>query len=535
MSTVSVRPASTSCVTSCVSDAGVDLRLVPAAVTAWSVTAVGIVWEVGAIAAALAVLVAIAAALVRATASVEHATARAVSTGLIAASVVGAGFGFAIALRADGVRDHPVAQLFGTATAVTVTPTESPRSVGSGRVLFRADLEVVGDHETGGRVVVFASANDFGGLDAGRPVRFTARISRPTRRDLSVALLTATGEPTMGQASAVQRFAASVRSRFAVAARDVLPARQAAMLPALVLGDTSAMTNTTVAEFRAAGLTHLTAVSGANVTIVCGAVLLIAYLVGPRIAVGVAASALIAFVIVVQPTASVLRAAVMGAVTLLAILTSRRRQAIPALSTTVLLLLIVAPQLAVDIGFALSVSATAALVVIAPVWSQKLVTRGWPKPLADAVCIAAAAQLVTAPLVAGISGTFSIVAVAANLAVAALIAPITVLGTAAAALGLVWPGAANLLIRFTGPELWWLGTVAHRAAGIPNATVPVPQGALGVLVVALAGVGVVVLWRRRWFRRTLAAAAVCLLAWSVSSLVTGHGATVSADRGTIVA
>jgi hypothetical protein len=46
---------------------------------------------------------------------------------------------------------------------------------------------------------------------------------------------------------------------------------------------------------------------------------------------------------------------------------------------------------------------------------------------------------------------------------------------------------------------------------------------------------VVVLWRRRWFRWTLAAAAVCLLAWSVSSLVTGHGATVSADRGTIVA
>ena len=521
--------------TSCVSDVTVDLRLVPAAGTAWAVTAIGIVWELGAIAAALAVVVAIAAALVRVTTSLERTTVRAVSTGLIAVSVVGAGFGLAIMLRANGVRDHPVTQVFGTATTVTVTPSESPRSVGSGRVLFRADLTMVGVHETGGRVVVFASARDFGALDAGQPVRFTARISRPTRRDLSVALLTATGEPIMGQASAVQRFAASVRSRFAVAARDVLPAGQAAMLPALVLGDTSAMTNTTVAEFRAAGLTHLTAVSGANVTIVCGAVLLIAYVVGPRLAVGVAAIALIAFVIVVQPTASVLRAAVMGAVTLLAILTSRRRQAIPALSTTVLVLLIAAPQLAVDIGFALSVSATAALVVIAPIWSQKLVTRGWPKPLADAVSISAAAQLVTAPLVAGISGTFSIVAVAANLAVAALVAPITVLGTAAAAVGLLWPGAANLLIRFTGPELWWLGAVAHRAAGIPHATAPVPDGALGVLVVALAGVGVVVLWRRRWFRLTIAAAAICLLAWSVSSVVTGHGATMSSDRGTIVA
>src|SRR4029077_14892132 len=107
---------------------------------------------------------------------------------------------------------------------------------------------------------------------------------------------------------------------------------QAAMLPALVLGDTSAVSAATTTDFRTAGLTHLTAVSGANVTIVCGAVLFFGRLVGPRVAVALAGSALIAFVIVVQPTASVLRAAVMGAIALLAILTARRRQAIPALA-----------------------------------------------------------------------------------------------------------------------------------------------------------------------------------------------------------
>ena len=174
--------------------------------------------------------------------------------------------------------------------------------------------------------------------------------------------------------------------------------------------------------------------SGANVTIVCGAVLLTAALVGPRVAVALAALALLAFVMVVQPSASVLRAAVMGGITLLAVASHRRRQAIPALSASVIALMIGAPELAVDVGFALSVSATAALVVIAPVWSRRLVGRGWPKPLADAVSVAVAAQLVTAPLVAGISGPFSVVSVAANLAVAAVIAPITVIGTAAAAL-----------------------------------------------------------------------------------------------------
>ncbi len=117
-----------------------------------------------------------------------------------------------------------------------------------------------------------------------------------------------------------------------------------------------------------------------------------------------------------------------------------------------IVLMIVAPQLAVDIGFALSVSATGALIVVAPIISARLTSRGWPKPLADALSIALSAQLVTAPLVAAISGQLSLVAVLANLAVAPIIPPITVLGTAAAALCPLWPTGADLLIRFTGPE-----------------------------------------------------------------------------------
>jgi len=291
------------------------------------------------------------------------------------------------------------------------------------------------------------------------------------------------------------------------------------MLPALVLGDTSAVNAETGRDFRAAGMTHLTAVSGANVTIVCGAVLLSARLLGPRLAVLLAASALLAFVIVVQPTASVLRAAVMGAIALAGILTSRRRQAIPALSATVLLLMVIAPQLAVDVGFALSVVATAALIVVAPVWSRRLIARGCPKPLADALAVAWAAHVVTVPLVAAISGRVSLIGAVANLAVAAVIAPITVLGSAAAVACLLWPAVAQLLIRFTGPELWWVLRVAHWAAGVPLATVPVPAGGPGVLVVGASAVLVVTLWRWRWFRGATALAAMVALAWSLSGLV----------------
>lgn len=83
----------------------------------------------------------------------------------------------------------------------------------------------------------------------------------------------------------------------------------------------------------------------------------------------------------------------------------RRRQSVPALAASVLVLMVISPALAVDAGFALSVVATAGLVVIAPGWSRRLVNRGWLKLIADAVCVAIAAQLVTAPLVAAISRT----------------------------------------------------------------------------------------------------------------------------------
>ena len=483
-----------------------DLRLVPAAMTSWAVTAAAILWPTGiAIAWASATVGVIAAMLWW---RGRERVSRSVAAGLLGASVVGAGFGWAAAMRSEAVREHPIVHRVGAAIEVTVMASEDPRPLRSGgRVVFRATLRRIGADDASGRVVVFAPSRGFAELTSGRPARFTARVGRPTRRDLSVAVLSATGQPALGEASPVQRAAESVRREFADAARAVLPADEAAMLPALVLGDTSMLSPETTAEFRAAGLTHLTAVSGANVTIVCGAVLLSARVFGPRMAVLSAGAALVGFVVVVQPSASVLRAALMGAITLLGVLSHRRRQAMPALAASVIVLMIAAPELAVDLGFALSVSATAALILIAPVWSRRLVGRGWPKPLADALCVAVAAQLVTAPLIAGITGQVSLISVAANLAAAVVIVPITVLGTAAAAMSPLWPAAAELLVRFTGPEVWWLLRVARWASRVPGATVPVPGDLPGFAVVATASIVAVSLFRWAARRRRRSAVA----------------------------
>jgi len=496
---------------------GLDLRLVPAAITAWAVTAAGLTWGLGLWLAALCAGTGVAWWML--TRAQRRPLMRAAAAGVLGAAIVGAGFGISVALRSDAVHSHALSRRFGTSAWVTVTPSETPRRAGPARVMFRADLNRLDDTERDGTVTVFAPAVDFGQLGAGQPARFRARIARPVRRDLTVAVLTAIGRPDLGRPTALQRAARAARDRFAAAAREVLPADQAALLPGLVLGDTAGVPAATTAEFRTAGLTHLTAVSGANVTIVCSVVLLSAQLVGPRAAVALAAVALMVFVVVVEPTASVLRAAIMAAIGLMAVLSGRRRQAVPVLAATVIALMVFAPQLAVDLGFALSVSATAALIVLAPGWSARLVGRGWPKALADALCVAAAAHLVTAPLIAAISGQFSLVSVLANLSVAVVIPPITVLGTAAAALVCLWPPIAGLLIRFTGPEVWWLSHVAHTAGRLPAAAVAVPSGWAGFATVGALTAASVVLWRWRWFRLGAGVAALCLIAWSASGLV----------------
>ncbi|ORV42816.1 competence protein [Mycolicibacter engbaekii] len=505
--------------------ARLDVRLVPAAAAGWLVAAAGIQWRIGGVLAVLCALLAVAAgALWRYAGRRRHPGWRLAGAAAAVAALTGGGFGWAVALRSDAVEHHPIAAAVGTTASVTVTASESALPVGARRVMFRATLQRLNDAVASGRVVVFASSADFDEVMVGQPMAFRAKVSHPARRDLSVAVLTAAGPPVRGRPGPVARTAHRVRVRFAAAAARVLPDEQARMLPALVLGDTAAITAATGRDFRAAGLTHLMAVSGANVTIVCGAVLFSARLVGPRPAALLAAVALVAFVIVVQPTASVLRAAVMGAIALLGVLSARSRQAVPSLAAAVLVLLALAPHLAVDIGFALSVVATAALVLIAPVWTARLVERGWPRSLAAAVCVAWAANLVTAPLIAGISGRLSLVSTVANLAVAVLVAPITVLGSAAAVLCGWWPTGADLLIRFTGPELWWVCAVARWAGGLPAAAVPVPGGVGGVVGVGAAAVLVVVCWRWRWCRWGLTALMLGVLAWSVTEVLTGWAA-----------
>lgn len=312
------------------------------------------------------------------------------------------------------------------------------------------------------------------------------------------------------QAPLIQRVAGDVRSGL----RDAVRGRGSdveGLLPGVVLGDTSRMDPALKADARTTGLTHLVAVSGFNVAIVLAAVLVAARRTraGPRLQAVVGLVAVAGFVVLARPSPSVLRAAVMASVALLALALGRARAAIPALGGSVVALLLVDPRLARSYGFVLSVLATAALLTVAPRWSRWLVeARRWPRWLADAVAVPAAAHVVTAPVVAMISGSVSLVAVPANLLADAAVAPATLLGLLAAVVSPVAPWLATALAWVAAWPVRWVAWVAHTFAAIPQAALPVPSGQAGLAAV-LGGVGAgALLLRRPRGRRALAVGAV---------------------------
>ncbi|MFC8906102.1 ComEC/Rec2 family competence protein, partial [Micromonospora sp. NPDC057140] len=310
-----------------------------------------------------------------------------------------------------------------------------------------------------------------------------------------------------------QRAAGTLRAGLQRAC-EPLPDEQGGLLPGLVVGDTSRLLPTVEEDFRTTGMTHLNAVSGSNVAIVVGAVLLLARWAraGPRLAAGLCVLALVGFVILVRPSPSVVRAATMGAIGLAALAAGRPRAALPALAAAVAALVLFDPDLAGDPGFALSVLATAGLLLLAPGWRDGLRRRGVPPGFAEALAVPAAAQLACGPVVAGISGTVSLVAVPANLLAVPAIAPATVLGVAAAVLSPAWPPGAEFAAWLASWPAWWLVTVARYGARLPAGTLPWPDGAPGALLLAGLTVALLIATRRPVVRRLVAVVAVAVVA-----------------------
>jgi competence protein ComEC len=442
-----------------------------------------------------------------------------------AATVAAAAFGVALVLlplaaRVEQVRTSPLMSLARAGRAATLElviaadprPVPAPGFGGMARVGVEARARAVmrgpARVPVDGRLLVLAPADGWAELLPGQPLR-TAGTLAPARDDQMIVVLFVNHPPELtGRPPWWQRAAGHVRADLRQAA-DGLPVDVRGLLPGLVDGDVSRLDPVLASRFRLAGLTHLVAVSGTNCSIVVGVVLLLRRTgARPWVRAGMGGLVLVAFVLVARPSPSVLRAAVMAAVALIALPSGRPRRAVPALSATVLVLLVWDPTLARDYGFGMSAAATAALLMLAPQWATALRARRVPPVFAESIAVAAAAHLVTAPLVACLSGQVSLVAVPANILAEPVVAPATVLGFAAAVLAPLWLTGAHVLLWLAAWPGRWLVWIADTLGGVRGAVLPWPGGAAGALVLVLLFAAGGLLVRRRAGRSALGAAAL---------------------------
>lgn len=284
------------------------------------------------------------------------------------------------------------------------------------------------------------------------------------------------------------------------------------LLPGLILGDRSAQSQELDQAMKDSGLSHLSAVSGANCSLVVGVVtILLRSARMPRAVVLTGGlGTLLLFVDVVGWEPSVVRAATMGAIGAWAVFFGRGRQALPVVCLAACVLLCIVPELGREPAFQLSLAATTGIVLGArPVerWLSGGLQRILPEPVAltisAALAMAVCAQLACQPVLLGLTGAVNIYAVPANMLAAPLVPFITVPGTLAAFIGVIAPGAAELILTVIALPAAGIGWIADTVARWPHALTPWPDGTVGTVLIGLHLVAMVVVLLKlmRWERR----------------------------------
>ena len=320
--------------------------------------------------------------------------------------------------------------------------------------------------------------------------------------------------------TAEEPYLSTLKEQLRTRALDTLGTESAALVLGTAYGDDSLMSSTAREEYKLSGLSHITAVSGANIAIVfLGAYRLVlairpyrfasAYLlfrswrqrlrgrgaaysrpqqpappnahvlpplvhrlstlaISHRVMVLCGVAAVLAYAMLLETEGSVIRSLAMGLLGVYAMLRGSGRQSLAALQTTVLICLLAAPHLAVDMGFALSVTATSALILLGPPLIR-LLMRIMPVFCAEMLAAPIVASLWCTPLILAMSGKVPLYSVPANL-IAAPLAPLSMLAGLVALgfmlLGL--PALADVCLRAGGLAAQGIEWAAHTAAHAPG-------------------------------------------------------------------
>lgn len=299
---------------------------------------------------------------------------------------------------------------------------------------------------------------------------------------------------------------ADLRRRMAATLLEQAGPARGGVLAALVLGSAVVPVPMDVRDaFRAAGLSHALAASGFHLSVLLGAVMPLGRRLARPLRLALAFGAMGLFVLLAGPQPSVLRAVLMGAIALVIVEGGWRAKPIGILVASVVALLLVVPGWLLDVGFQLSVMATAGLMVSARPLEQAMADRlpalvpGW---FAGALAVPLAASLWTLPLQLLHFGVVPSYAVPANLVVTPLLTPITLGAMALACLAVLLPPLVPLAC---GPVAWLCGVllaVVRWFAGLPMAQWQLGKASPGLVLMFSLALGALVLpglvprWRR---------------------------------------
>jgi len=328
--------------------------------------------------------------------------------------------------------------------------------IGSGDVVaFSAQLEAPQDFD-GFAYRAFLARQGIGAI--GRA--FDARIAHPT-------------------AASPSRVLAGARAALLGGLDAIVPEPEAALGAGILLGVRTAIDPAVNTAFATAGLTHVVAISGWNIAIVAALVarLLegVAARAGGRLLVpGLTLAAIGGYVVLVGSSPSVVRAALMAAAMLLGRQAGSRAHAASALMLAALVMLVIAPAVLWDVGFQLSLLATAGLIAFGASFAARL--EAWPGWIREPVALTLAAQLTTLPVILLTFERLSLVAPLANVLVTPMV-PLVMLACAIAApVGMV--AGAVPVPPLTDAAGWlaggaaWLGLRAMIATGTAVASIP---------------------------------------------------------------
>ena len=329
-----------------------------------------------------------------------------------------------------------------------------------------------------GPVRVITSKSSAYGLLPGQKVLIAAKILKTDERRVAALVITTSPIHRLAPPSRWATALASIRTglREASGGGDA-----GALIPGMVIGDTAKQSADFKTDMRRAGLTHLVAVSGANFAIVSAFVLWCMQFIFRKIPARLFATtvALAAFIALVRPSPSVLRAAAMAAVMLFAASRHVAGDSLPALGFAMAAVVAIDPWQSRDPGFALSVLATAGLLLLSPRISAYF-QRWLPEKVAAVLAVPIAALALCLPIIVALSGYVSPISIVANIVAAPFVAPITIVGFIAALISPISPPIAHLLLLLVRPFALVITSIARWAAHFPVLTIR--TGLIGFLV-----------------------------------------------------